>query len=72
MSAAGPKRQFVAVQRYGRCRWNTGRSVDVADTVAPDPQPTSGGVAGRRMALLPADVLLPIRYSRRQIEVLRG
>jgi hypothetical protein len=37
-----------------------------------DPKPTSGGVAGRRMALLPADVLLPNRYSRRQIEVLRG
>jgi len=26
MSARGPERQFAAVQRYGRCRWNTGRS----------------------------------------------
>jgi hypothetical protein len=30
----GPKRQFAAAQRYGRCRWNTGRSVDAADTAA--------------------------------------
>jgi hypothetical protein len=37
MSAPSPKRQFAAVQRYGRCRWNTGRSVNVADTAAPDP-----------------------------------
>jgi hypothetical protein len=32
MSLPGPKRQFAAVQRHGRCWWNTGRSVDVADT----------------------------------------
>jgi hypothetical protein len=32
MTAPGPKRQFAAVQRYGRCRLNTGRSVDAADT----------------------------------------
>jgi hypothetical protein len=38
MSVPGPKRQFAAVQRYGRCRWNTGRSVDVAETAAPDPE----------------------------------
>jgi hypothetical protein len=31
-SIHGPKRQFAAVQRYGRCRWNTGRSVDAAHT----------------------------------------
>jgi hypothetical protein len=37
-SAIGPKRQFAAVQQYGRCRWNTGRSVDVAETAAPDPK----------------------------------
>jgi SAM-dependent methyltransferase len=40
MSQVGPKRQFAAVQRYGRCRWNTGRSVDVADSAAPDPHET--------------------------------
>ena len=32
--ACGPKRQFAAVQQCGRCRWNTGRSVDAADTAA--------------------------------------
>jgi hypothetical protein len=37
MAGLGPKRQFAAVQRYGRCRWNTGRSADVADAAAPDP-----------------------------------
>jgi hypothetical protein len=37
-AGGGPKCQFAAVQRYGRCRWNTGRSVDVADTAAPDPK----------------------------------
>jgi len=41
MSAPSPKRQFAAVQRYGRCRWNTGRSVNVADTAAPDHDRTS-------------------------------
>jgi hypothetical protein len=40
MSLPGPKYQFVAVQRYDRCRWNTGRSVDVADTAARDPKAT--------------------------------
>jgi hypothetical protein len=40
MSLFGPKRQFAAVQQYGRCRWNTGRSVDVADTAVPDPSRT--------------------------------
>jgi hypothetical protein len=29
--------EFAAVQRYGRCQWNTGRSVDAADTAAPAP-----------------------------------
>jgi len=38
MSLHGPKRQLAAAQRYGRCRWNTGRSVDAADTAAADPQ----------------------------------
>jgi hypothetical protein len=42
MSAHGPKRQFAAVQRYGRCRRNTGRSVDASDTAAPDPKQPSG------------------------------
>jgi len=37
MSALGPKRQFAALQRYGRYRWNTGRSVDAARTAAPEP-----------------------------------
>jgi hypothetical protein len=41
MSPIGPKRQFAAVQRYGRCRRNTGRSVDVADTAAPAPKQTN-------------------------------
>jgi hypothetical protein len=31
-----PKCQFAAVQRYGRRRWNTGRSVNMADTTAAD------------------------------------
>jgi hypothetical protein len=38
MSPSGPKRHFAAVQRYGRYRWNTGRSVDAAGTAAPDPE----------------------------------
>jgi hypothetical protein len=37
-SSTLPKRQFAAVQRYGRYRWNTGRSVDAADTAAPGPE----------------------------------
>jgi len=28
----------AAMQRDGRYRWNTGRSADAADTVAPDPK----------------------------------
>jgi hypothetical protein len=40
-SALGPKCQFAAVPRYGRCRWNTGRSVDVADTAGLDPSRSS-------------------------------
>jgi len=30
--------QFAAVQRYGRCRWSTGRLADAAGTAAPDPE----------------------------------
>jgi hypothetical protein len=40
MSPYGPKREFAAVQRYGRCRWNTGRSVDAAHTAASDRERT--------------------------------
>jgi hypothetical protein len=36
-SACGPKHELAAVQRCGRCQWNTGRSMDAADTAAPDP-----------------------------------
>jgi hypothetical protein len=48
-SIHGPKCQFAAVQRYGCCRSNTGRSVDVADTDGPDPKPTwlARGMSGR-------------------------
>jgi hypothetical protein len=45
MSCVGPKRPFAAVQRCGRCRWNTGRSVDVAGTAAADPERTVTGKA---------------------------
>jgi hypothetical protein len=38
MSLIGPKRQFAAVQQYGRCPWNTGRSRNTADTAAADPE----------------------------------
>jgi hypothetical protein len=49
LSIHGPKCQFAAVQRYRYCRWNTGRSVDVADTDGPDPKPTwlERGMSGR-------------------------
>jgi hypothetical protein len=35
----GPKRQLAAVQRYGRCRWNTGLSVDAAHAAGPRADP---------------------------------
>jgi hypothetical protein len=41
MTASGPKCQFAAVQRNGRCRWNIGRSVGVPDTTVPDLRRTS-------------------------------
>jgi hypothetical protein len=28
ISASGPKRQFAALQRFGRCTWNTGPWAD--------------------------------------------
>jgi hypothetical protein len=37
----GTNRQFAVVQRYGRSRWNTGRSLDAAGTAAPDTLRTS-------------------------------
>jgi hypothetical protein len=37
LGGSGPQRQFAAAQRYDRCRCNTGRSVDAADTAAPLP-----------------------------------
>ena len=40
-SSTLPQRRFAAVQRYGRYRWNTGRSVDTADTAVPDPKRSS-------------------------------
>jgi hypothetical protein len=55
MTARGPKRQFAAVQRHGRCRWNTGRSVDVADTAALDPLRKSSDDRPRRPA--------PVRFT---------
>jgi hypothetical protein len=51
VSAHGPKRQFAAVQRYGRCRWNTGRSADEARTAVLDPLHTSPTVSGLRFGL---------------------
>jgi hypothetical protein len=36
-AAIGPERQFAAVQQYGRYRRNSGRSMDAANTAAPDP-----------------------------------
>jgi succinyl-CoA synthetase beta subunit len=47
MSAVGPKRHFAAVQRYDRCRWNTGRSVHAANTIAPDPERASPALDAR-------------------------
>jgi hypothetical protein len=46
ISADGPDRQFAAVQRYARCRPNTGWSVDAAGTAAPDPERKSIGPRG--------------------------
>jgi hypothetical protein len=64
MPAFGPKRQFAAVQRYGHCRRNTGRSVDVANTAAPDPlrscSASSVGTAGPENAMsLPCPGVTP-------------
>jgi hypothetical protein len=36
MAACGTKHHFAAAERNSRCRWNSGRSADVAPTVAPD------------------------------------
>jgi hypothetical protein len=47
MSPRGPKRHFAAVRRYGRCRWNTGRSVDEARTVVFDPKRTTASCFSR-------------------------
>jgi RimJ/RimL family protein N-acetyltransferase len=64
-SGYGPKRRFAAVQRYDRCRWNTGRSVDAARAAAPD----ASGTFGREMSKLkggtPMDAIQirPLRVS---------
>jgi hypothetical protein len=35
ISASGPKRQFAALQRFGRCPWNTGPWADGISTAIP-------------------------------------
>jgi hypothetical protein len=65
MAAIGPKRQFAAVQRYGSCRWNTGRSVDAADNAGPDPKLSSANVVKPdKFMLVPDDIGGPGRYAR--------
>jgi hypothetical protein len=57
MSPPGPKRQLAAVQRYGPCQWNTGRSVDVPDTTALDPKLSSANVMKPdKFMLVPDDI----------------
>jgi hypothetical protein len=41
MSAFGPKLRFAAAQGYDRCRWKSGRSMDVTGTAGFDPEQTS-------------------------------
>ena len=61
-SGPGPKRQLAAVQRYGRCRWNTGRSVDAASTAGSDPKETLASGLARKQGAPPATAcrLFPI------------
>jgi hypothetical protein len=56
-AAFGPKCQFAAVQRSGRCRWNTGRSEHVADTAAPDPKPKWSAICSRSVGRRPRRLL---------------